>query len=53
VGRLPGMPRIGADEIRRLTEDKAFDVGEMQARLGVQTRPLQNGLASIPFALTG
>ena len=28
--RLPGLPRIGADEIRRLTEDKAFDISAMR-----------------------
>ncbi len=43
---LPGLPRIGAEEVRRLTEDKAFDTGPMQARLGVAPRPLERGLAS-------
>lgn len=42
---LPGLPAIGADEIRRLTEDKAFDIGPMRARLGVQPMPLAEGLA--------
>ncbi|MDO9709681.1 NAD(P)H-binding protein [Paracraurococcus lichenis] len=42
---LPGMPRIEADEIRRLTEDKAFDIGPMRARLGVEPMPLAEGLA--------
>jgi nucleoside-diphosphate-sugar epimerase len=42
---IPGLPRIGADEIRRLTEDKAFDVGPMRARLGIEPIPLAEGLA--------
>ena len=44
AGRLPFFPRIGADEIRRLTEDKAFDVSSMTARLGVAPIPLAAGL---------
>ena len=45
VARLvPGLPRIGPDEIRRLTEDKAFPIVEMQAELGVQPRELAEGL---------
>ena len=42
---LPGLPRIGADEIRRLTEDKAFDIAPMRRALGVMPRPLAEGLA--------
>jgi uncharacterized protein YbjT (DUF2867 family) len=42
---LPGLPRIGADEVRRLLEDKAFDVGPMREKLGVTGRPLEQGLA--------
>lgn len=42
---IPGLPRIGADEIRRLTEDKAFDIGPMRAELGVAPIPLEQGLA--------
>jgi nucleoside-diphosphate-sugar epimerase len=42
---LPGLPRIGADEIRRLTEDKAFSIALMQRELGVRPRPLIEGLA--------
>lgn len=42
---VPGLPRIGADEIRRLTEDKAFDIGPMRAVLGVEPIPLAEGLA--------
>jgi nucleoside-diphosphate-sugar epimerase len=42
---LPGLPRVGADEIRRLTEDKAFDIGPMQHELGVVPISLAQGLA--------
>jgi uncharacterized protein YbjT (DUF2867 family) len=42
---IPGLPRVSADEIRRLTEDKAFDIGPMRERLGVVGRPLEDGLA--------
>ncbi|NMJ43799.1 NAD(P)H-binding protein [Roseomonas sp. JC162] len=42
---IPGLPRIGADEIRRLTEDKAFDIGPMRRLLGVEPIPLDQGLA--------
>ena len=42
---VPGLPRIGGDEIRRLTEDKAFDIGPMRRLLGVAPIPLGEGLA--------
>lgn len=42
---VPGVPRIGADEVRRLTEDKAFDIAPMRAELGVEPMPLDQGLA--------
>jgi nucleoside-diphosphate-sugar epimerase len=42
---LPGMPVITAAEIRRLSEDKAFDIGPMRAALGVHPISLANGLA--------
>lgn len=42
---IPGLPRIGADEIRRLTEDKAFDITPMRRDLGVDPIPLDEGLA--------
>ncbi len=41
---LPFLPRIGADEIRRLTEDKAFDITAMRDLLGVHPIPLAEGL---------
>jgi len=50
--RLPGLPRIGPDEIRRLTEDKAFDMTMMREALGVAPRPLAEGLRQMfrPFS---
>lgn len=42
---VPGIPSVTAEEIRRLTEDKAFDIGPMLARLGVRPMPLAEGLA--------
>ena len=42
---LPGLPRVRPDEVRRLLEDKAFDIGPMQAELGVHPIPLAAGLA--------
>jgi uncharacterized protein YbjT (DUF2867 family) len=49
---LPGLPRIGADEIRRLTEDKAFDIEPMRRELGVEPRQLAQGLAQTFAAAT-
>ena len=46
AGFLPFLPRIGQDEVRRLTEDKAFDTGPMRKRLGFDARPLSEGLAA-------
>ena len=45
AARLPFLPSVSADEIRRLQEDKAFDIGAMSAILGVQPIPLADGLA--------
>lgn len=42
---VPGLPRVTPDEVRRLLEDKAFDVGPMRERLGVEPVPLDVGLA--------
>ena len=41
---LPGLPRIRPAEIRRLTEDKAFDIAAMRETLGVEPIPLAEGL---------
>ena len=42
---IPGLPTIEAAEIRRLLEDKDFDVGPMRTVLGVDPIPLHEGLA--------
>jgi len=47
AARLPGLPRIGRDEIRRLMEDKAFDITPMRTVLGVDPRPLKDGLTQL------
>lgn len=45
LGFLPGLPRVRGSEIRRLLEDKAFDIGPMRDRLRVEPIPLAEGLA--------
>jgi uncharacterized protein YbjT (DUF2867 family) len=42
---LPGVPTIHSAEIRRLLEDKAFDIVPMRTILGVAPLPLAEGLA--------
>lgn len=42
---VPGLPAIRAAEIRRLLEDKAFDIGPMRRTLGIRPIPLAEGLA--------
>ena len=42
---LPFLPRIDTAEIRRLQEDKAFDIGPMSVTLGLRPMPLARGLA--------
>jgi nucleoside-diphosphate-sugar epimerase len=42
---LPGVPRIGVEQIRRLTEDKAFDIAPMRQLLGIVPVSLDEGLA--------
>ena len=39
------LPVVTPEEIRRLTEDKAFSIGPMRTRLGVSPIPLPQGLA--------
>jgi nucleoside-diphosphate-sugar epimerase len=51
AGLLPFLPRVGPDEIRRLTEDKAFDIGPMRRALGVRPRSLADGLARLAPSL--
>lgn len=42
---LPFLPRIRGAEIRRLMEDKAFDIGPMRRLLGIEPVALAEGLA--------
>ncbi|BAK84518.1 SDR family oxidoreductase [Komagataeibacter medellinensis] len=42
---VPGLPRIRPAEVRRLMEDKIFDIAPMQAQLGLMPTPLATGLA--------
>jgi uncharacterized protein YbjT (DUF2867 family) len=44
-GRIPGLPDIRPQEVRRLLEDKAFDINEMRRVLGIEPIPLAEGLA--------
>jgi uncharacterized protein YbjT (DUF2867 family) len=39
------LPTIQPEEIRRLVEDKAFDIAPMRALLGIEPVPLAKGLA--------
>ncbi len=45
AARVPGLPSVSPDEIRRLGEDKAFDITQMTAILGVKPISLTEGLA--------
>ncbi len=52
---LPFLPRVRPGELRRLLEDKAFDIAPMRDALGVAPVPLEQGLAATfasPPALT-
>ena len=42
---LPGLPRVTSAELRRLTEDKAFDIEPMRQMLGVEPVELRDGLS--------
>ena len=42
---VKSLPTVEPAEIRRLLEDKAFDIGPMVAKLGVRPISLQEGLA--------
>ena len=41
---VPGIPTVTQDEIRRLSEDKNFDMTELEQKLGVRLYSLQDGL---------
>lgn len=42
---LPFLPTVRRAEVRRLLEDKAFDIGPMQVMLRFDPMPLEEGLA--------
>jgi hypothetical protein len=42
---LPGVPRVGRDEIRRLGEDKSYGIEPMRRYLGIDPIGLTEGLA--------
>jgi uncharacterized protein YbjT (DUF2867 family) len=44
-GWIGGLPDIRPQEVRRLLEDKAFDITEMRDALGIEPIPLAEGLA--------
>jgi nucleoside-diphosphate-sugar epimerase len=44
---LPGLPKIGRDEIRRLLEDKVFEIGPMKELLCISPIPLEAGLGRL------
>ncbi len=41
---IPKMPHVGGDEIKRLLEDKNFDIQPMRQILQIQPTPLADGL---------
>jgi len=41
----PFLPAVRSAEVRRLIEDKAFDITSMRAELGIEPMPLEAGLA--------
>ncbi|POF63162.1 NAD(P)H-binding protein [Novacetimonas maltaceti] len=51
TAHLPGLPRVTPAEIRRLTEDKAFDIAPMRAALGFTPRTPDDGLRQFLGAL--
>jgi nucleoside-diphosphate-sugar epimerase len=46
---MPLLPRVRPDEMRRLMEDKAFDIGPMRWELGVEPVSLAEGLERLPW----
>ena len=45
AARHPRLPQADPDEVRRMVEDKAFDISDMITILGVRPIPLAEGLA--------
>ncbi|HCO90797.1 MAG TPA: hypothetical protein DIT40_07480 [Alphaproteobacteria bacterium] len=50
TGILPFLPTIGPDEVRRLTEDKDFDVTPAARRLGFTPIGFAEGIARMRAA---
>ncbi|GAC88831.1 NADH-ubiquinone oxidoreductase 39-40 kDa subunit [Gluconobacter thailandicus F149-1 = NBRC 100600] len=44
---LPKLPKIAPEEVRRLLEDKNFDITPMRNRLGINPIPLETGLQQL------
>jgi uncharacterized protein YbjT (DUF2867 family) len=42
---LPERLRVTPDEVRRLTEDKAFEIDDMRRHLGVEPMPFRDGIS--------
>ena len=53
AGAAVGLPRVQPAELRRLLEDKAFDIGPMRRELGVAPIGLAEGLARTFAAQNG
>ena len=45
--RLPKLPKVAPAEVRRLLEDKNFDITPMRTRLGTDPIPLEAGLQQL------
>ncbi|KXV26701.1 SDR family oxidoreductase [Gluconobacter japonicus] len=44
---LPKLPKVAPEEVRRLLEDKNFDITPMRTRLGIAPIPLEAGLQKL------
>lgn len=44
---IPGLPRIEAAEVRRLTENKNFNIELMKEKLNIDPIPLERGLKEL------
>ena len=46
---VPGIPTVSQDEIRRLREDKNFDIAYLEKKLGVKPYSLREGLTQTNY----
>lgn len=44
---IPGLPRIEADEVRRLAENKNFNINEMKEKLNIEPISFERGLREL------